>query len=578
VGGVCISIELESIIGAVHAFKYSSKDIESRKIVRRALPALLRVLEEFEIPCTWGVLGHLLLTECDGMHSDIPRPDPESAYWYPEDWFKEDPGTNFEDNIYWYTPDLIQEVVESSVKHELGTHGFSHYNYRRFPDNCLKADLAKAIEVMKSSLDIVPTAMTLPYNLEGYTTPRILSQNGIIAYRLWSYSDVSLPHEVLPGLWAMKSTLPILPESKPMIIKRCIDRAINKNSICNLWTHVSDWGRTNGDPMSDISRVLTPVLNYIAEKRDGNEIEVLTMTKWAKRMDRLSNIDLKHHFFRTPMRSFVSISKSKRLKNTLRLSLPDHIFPKHIKAGGIEEEYTVLEGIIERISSETGTDSRVVGSKTISFEVEDSPIEIEYVDLSTEQICSKHSISLSIKRDGTVLATHILTIDNNSDHSVDFLLEVPSWWSDFFCNDKQLIPIKHGKKKVLVLPQCICAGDSKGFKLNYAANPLYLLRNRYDFFLVNQSSLSYKDSSLPLAIDRRTGLIFYLGMKLGLLDLKVTRFLPKRGGKIRKRFERVGYVEAEGLELSIKLDEIAPFMSYCINPYFKIFESAKRED
>ena len=46
------------------------------------------------------------------------------------DWFKADPCTNLQTDPNWYAPDLIKLIRDSKVKHEIGSHTFSHsYNF-----------------------------------------------------------------------------------------------------------------------------------------------------------------------------------------------------------------------------------------------------------------------------------------------------------------------------------------------------------------------------------------------------------------------------------------------------------------
>lgn len=83
---------------------------------RAALRRLLALCDEYEVPITFNVVGHLLLDSCDGTH-DGPHPD---------GWFDRDPGTDAEADPLFYAPEVVDWIRDASVDHEICTHTFSH--------------------------------------------------------------------------------------------------------------------------------------------------------------------------------------------------------------------------------------------------------------------------------------------------------------------------------------------------------------------------------------------------------------------------------------------------------------------
>lgn len=84
---------------------------------RRAWERLVLLFDEFDVPATWAVVGHLFLNECDGEHADHPSVP---------GWFDRDPGGTAADDDLWFGDGLIEMVRDADAGHEIGSHTFSH--------------------------------------------------------------------------------------------------------------------------------------------------------------------------------------------------------------------------------------------------------------------------------------------------------------------------------------------------------------------------------------------------------------------------------------------------------------------
>lgn len=85
-------------------------------VEREALGWFLSLCDEFEVPVTFDVVGHLLLDSCEGDHGGP----------HPEGWFQRDPGTDAETDPLFYFPEVVGEIRGADVDHEICTHTFSH--------------------------------------------------------------------------------------------------------------------------------------------------------------------------------------------------------------------------------------------------------------------------------------------------------------------------------------------------------------------------------------------------------------------------------------------------------------------
>lgn len=133
VGEITLSIELELGLGGKHDLGELDHLSEDRSAESETLRRLLDVCEYFEVPVTFDVVGHLLYDSCSGTHSGP----------YPDSWWFEDPGSNSQSDPQFYAPDLVYEIDDSPVDHEIATHTFSHILADDATDQLLDQELDK---------------------------------------------------------------------------------------------------------------------------------------------------------------------------------------------------------------------------------------------------------------------------------------------------------------------------------------------------------------------------------------------------------------------------------------------------
>src|SRR6056297_3280146 len=80
---------------------------------------LSETLEEFELPATWAVVGHLFEHDCAGAHVGHPTPS---------GWFAHERGDDPMDEQYRFAPELLADLRESDIDHDIGAHTYSHVN------------------------------------------------------------------------------------------------------------------------------------------------------------------------------------------------------------------------------------------------------------------------------------------------------------------------------------------------------------------------------------------------------------------------------------------------------------------
>ncbi|MBK7872925.1 MAG: polysaccharide deacetylase family protein [Saprospiraceae bacterium] len=242
---------------------------------RENIPKLLTLFDQYNIPITWATVGHLFLDSCEmdhqgKKHSEIPPvPEYNGPYWdfHNDDWFEYDPCTNLEEDPEWYAPDLVQMILESKVKHEIGCHTFSHIDCRDevCPSDLFISEITKC-QALAKAFDIEMKSFVHP----GHTVGNLdnLALLGFTSFQSDPGNILGYPIQHQNGLWEFKRTMDCYLRKEWSIdyhinrYKKIIDRAIQSNTLCNLWFHPSL------SPVF-VNDIFPALLAYIDSKRDS---------------------------------------------------------------------------------------------------------------------------------------------------------------------------------------------------------------------------------------------------------------------------------------------------------------------
>lgn len=295
-GAVVISLDAEL------AWGYHDKPEAPPRIAnaQEGWQAAVALLDTYNIPATWAIVGHLFLSECDGEHADHPLGS---------DWFSCTPGqrTAADD---WRAPHLIDAILESSPNHEIGSHTFSHG---------LLGDASPAVADAELRLT-AEAAQEHGLNIESHVYPRnrvgnqeFLDANGYTCYRgtnpTW-YSQHPL-RTILKLLdWSPLGSAPPLVEptidehglvnvpasqylysfeGRPRelaakigydpalaVAKRGVDKAAASDGIFHVWLHPHNLLQPGGHERFE------KFLAHLDHRRTRTDLEVLTMGEVAR--------------------------------------------------------------------------------------------------------------------------------------------------------------------------------------------------------------------------------------------------------------------------------------------------------
>jgi peptidoglycan/xylan/chitin deacetylase (PgdA/CDA1 family) len=315
-GTMILSLDLELCWGRFDKLPVSFLEADSSE-ERTQIKRLLSLLDRYEIPATWAVVGHLMLDGCarngGNAHADVlPRPE---YSWFPKDWYIYDPCTSAVRSPGWYAPDIVEWIRKAHVRHEIASHSFAHIYYgdAECSTSAARADLAAAVAAAATK-DITLKSFVFPRNQVGHLD--VLRGAGIHAYRgadptgfrkgrgllvkTFNFLDqlLGLPpkaiqaEEVMPGLWnipgnhfymarnGIRKMIPIA--SRVLKGKQGIRQAIRTGGVYHLWFHPFNLNADSDAMLSGLEQVFS----YADQMRAEGRLEILTMEEYARQLDK----------------------------------------------------------------------------------------------------------------------------------------------------------------------------------------------------------------------------------------------------------------------------------------------------
>lgn len=282
-GGLIISGDFELAWAWRYAKAYQKPLKVGDEMAARArtnFPKLLQLFDQYNIPITWATVGHLFLKECnkgdhDWMHK-IPYFENNNWRFKKGDWFEHDPYSDYSSAPHWYAPDLIKQILNSDLQHEIGSHTFTHIDFsdKNCPEN-VAADETKACIDAMNPYNLKPKSMVFPGGTFGNI--KVLKNYGFEIYRKNIHSELAYPFRDEYGLLVSPTSNgfgKIHPSwSRSYYIKRLkiyIDKAIKTNTIAHLWFHPSldEW---------TVKNIMPVILEYANEKREKGDLWIGTM-------------------------------------------------------------------------------------------------------------------------------------------------------------------------------------------------------------------------------------------------------------------------------------------------------------
>jgi len=273
---------------------------------RSAWERLAATLCDFELPATWAVVGHLFERECTGAHVGHPSPS---------GWFAHERGDDPMPEQYRFAPELIADLAESDLDHDIGTHTYSHvvFDADYASDSLARSECDRAIEAAEAA-GVAMDSVVFPRNRVGHR--EVLAEAGFRCYRgpepeTSAAGSYSAPFRKLARATVVRDPPPIVEPSvdeyglvnippslhlfdfdgpvrrllaatvgDPVVrqARLGVDAAAAGDGVCHLWLRPNDLTTE-----ADVAR-FRAVCGHIDSVRAGTDLTVETMRSVADRV------------------------------------------------------------------------------------------------------------------------------------------------------------------------------------------------------------------------------------------------------------------------------------------------------
>ncbi len=291
-GVVIISADFELGWAWRYAKGLADARAESEQYARRArknIPVILDLCERYDVPITWATVGHLFLDRCRKNGTGIAHPELERLDYFENkwwryasgDWFEHDPCSSLQENDAWYAPDLVRQIMDSRVGHEIGCHTFSHIDCREevCPEAVINSEL-RASQTAAERFGLRLESFVFPGHTMGNF--KAIRAQGYTSVRTNYVNEIGYPSKDEYGLWRFPATAEIIMNPawseryNLYRYRKIIGRTVKHRALTNLWFHPSLDGETA--PL-----LFETIFQYL--RSYGERIWVTTMrdyTRWLE--------------------------------------------------------------------------------------------------------------------------------------------------------------------------------------------------------------------------------------------------------------------------------------------------------
>ena len=226
--------------------------------VRATISPLLELSAQHGIPLTFATVGHLAGQSCS-IHNEPP----------PSDWYDLDPHTDLSTAPAFYAQDLLQQILDSPVPHEIGSHGFAHVDLQDVSDSesIVRFEFDESHRLI-AEIDPKVTTFIFPNNHPARLD--LLRDAGFTIFRDAHNGPI---REIIPSLWSFPVGLWLSPVPlEPKDVIRLLAIAIRRSTLVNFYFHLHEFDRP-----ATLVRFMEPIFQSVVRARDQGALVVDTV-------------------------------------------------------------------------------------------------------------------------------------------------------------------------------------------------------------------------------------------------------------------------------------------------------------
>ena len=219
------------------------------KIEEIAFPLFVETFNDFEVPVTFAIRGQL---------------------------------TEVNDSI-------LELLLKSSVKHDIGAHGYYHREFTNLSRNEAENELNMISSGMKK-FGIIPRTFVFPVNSVAHLD--LLEKYGYKCYR--SYGDFMndcMHIEECGKLYNIHPSLYIDQHTKFTFLKKILDISTTKKLPFHIWFHLWNFGETKESIHRTINKMFIPLFKYAKRKEKSGMLTFETMLSSTEKVEMMFSND-----------------------------------------------------------------------------------------------------------------------------------------------------------------------------------------------------------------------------------------------------------------------------------------------
>ena len=182
---------------------------------------------------------------------------------------------------------LLELLLESSVEHDIGAHGYYHRTFTYLSHIEAENELKLISKGMKK-FGIVPRSFVFPKNQVAHLD--LLDKYGYKCYRsLGNLMNDCMYIEKHGPLFKFYPSLYIDARdySRSIFVKKILDIAISKKLPFHIWFHLWNFGETEGTIQRNIQKLFFPLFKYAKKAEKSGDLTFETMLSAAEKLEKL---------------------------------------------------------------------------------------------------------------------------------------------------------------------------------------------------------------------------------------------------------------------------------------------------
>jgi len=215
------------------------------EIEELALPLFVETFSDFEIPVTFAIRGQL---------------------------------TEVDDSVLGF-------LLKSSVKHDIGAHGYYHREFTSLSRNEAENELNMISTGMKK-FGIVPRSFVFPKNSVAHLD--LLERYGYKCYRGYGdFMNDCMYIERKEQLYNIHPSLYLDEGTSSVFLKKILDISISRKLPFHVWFHLWNFGETKEAMQKFVKKVFFPFFSYAKRKERSGAVSFETMVSVAEKVEKL---------------------------------------------------------------------------------------------------------------------------------------------------------------------------------------------------------------------------------------------------------------------------------------------------